>query len=535
MKRLALLAVLALGLGIPAQAVAEWRSEQPLAAGIEAPVPLGQVGDVEFWAPNRGVLITAGNGGVAAGLYAYDGTGWHRYSTVCGGHEGRIAWAGPDELWTISDQPLGQETGKAPPQHISLCHIKDGQVVASYAEPVGLATSYLPLNAAACSGPNDCWFAGDRLPGTTNVGAFHLHWDGTSLTAVPSLVTPQPGIVDPGRSVESLAFHEGSLYESVAVREGDVVPEEDPTQPSFLHRIAAGTASPFEPLYTPAPLEYGGAEPTQLQAFRLTGDEEGLWAFAGAESEPATVTALRLGAEGFQQVPLEDPAGVLAPGDSLGGVAAEPGAGVWVGFREPGDEVTPPARLARVEVDGTVEPSVVLPAEGEKIGHKGAAGPIDCPAAGQCWMATAEGWLFHLGPDLARDEDPAMHTLIAFRPPDNSLPSVPPIGLPVDNSGEDESPEEEEETIVSFGGRRRPLVTGIRQRILGGTLLELRFVLHAKAHVQLIARRRGNVVAKTPRYRMGKGQHRVRLRLDPKRWPSKLDFKAHPIKRRSGR
>lgn len=539
MRRPALVAALALGLAlaIPAQAVAEWRSEQPIAAGIEAPVPLGQVGDVEFWAPNRGVLITAGNGGVAAGLFAYDGTGWHRYSTVCGGHEGRIAWAGPDEFWTISDQPLGQETGKAPPRHISLCHFKDGQVVASYAEPVGVAGSYLPLNAAACSGPDDCWFAGDRLPGTTNVGAFHLHWDGTSLAAVPSLVDPQPGIVDSGRSVEGLAFHEGSLYESVAVREGDVAPAETAEQPSFLHRILEGTASPFEPLYTSEPLEYGaGADPTQLEAFRLTGDEEGLWAVAGAESAPATVTALRLGAEGFQQVPLEDPDGVLGPGDSLGGAAAEPGGGVWVGFREPGDKVTPPARLAPIGADGTVGPPVVLPAEGEevKIDRKGSAGPIACPAAGQCWMATSEGWLFHLGPDLPQDTDPAMHKLIAFRPPDDSLPSVPPISLPEDISNENQPPGEEEEPGLPFPRRRPPLVTGVHQQI-HGTLLELRFVLHGKAHVQLIARRRGHVVAKTPRYEMGKGPHRVRLRLDPKRWPSKLDFKVQRVKKKGSR
>jgi hypothetical protein len=539
-RRLAIAALtLVLGLAAPVHAGAEWRSEQPVAAGVGVPEPLGQVGDVEFWAPNRGVLITAGNGGVPAGLFAYDGTGWYRYSTVCGGHEGRIAWAGPDEFWTISDQPLGQETGKAPPQHISLCHFEDGQVVASYAEPVGVADSYLPLNAAACSGPSDCWFAGDRLPGTTNVGAFHLHWDGTALTAVPSLVDPQPAIVDPGRSVEGLAFHEGGLYESVAVREGDIAPEETPSEPSFLHRIVEGAASPFVSLYTAEPLAYGaGAEPTDLEVFRLAGDEEGLWAVAGAESAPATVTALRLGPEGFGQVALEDPGAVLGAGDRVGGAAAEPGGeDVWVGFREPGDKVAPPARLVRIHADGSVDQPVLLPAEGEGIGRKGAAGPIACPAAGQCWMATSEGWLFHLGPDLPQDTDPAMHALVTYRPPDDSLPSVPPIGLPEDDSGE-APPSGEELPGGELPPERhsRPLITRLRQRMVGGgTVLELRFILHAKAHVQLLARLRGRVVARTPRYEMGKGPHSVRLRLDPKRWPSKLDFEVHAITRRSGR
>jgi len=534
---LVLFALAGVAFATPTAAAEEWHSEQPVAPGIGTPTALGPVGDVEFWAPNRGMLITAGNGGNPAGLYAYDGTGWYRYSTVCGGHEGRIAWAGPDEFWTISDQPVGQETGKAPPQHISLCHFQNGQVVASYAEPVGVAESYLPLNAAACAAPNDCWFAGDRLPGTTNVGAFHLHWDGATLSAVPSLTASQSEIVDPARSVESLAFHEGGLFESVAVREGDkpTLEEEEAPQPSFLHRIVEGAPSLFEPLSTKEPIFYGaGAEPTQLEAFRLTGDDDGLWAIAGAESAPAMVTALRLGVKGFEQVPLKDPDGVFGPGDQIDGAAAEPGGGdAWVGFREPSDGANPPARLTRIHPDGTVDPLTLLPAEGEAIGRKGPAGPVACPEAGQCWMATGKGWLFHLGPGLAQDTDPAMHVLVSFRPPDDSLPSVPPISLPEDTSGA-EPPAEEPPLIVEdpLPRRPRPLYSKLRQRVIGNSLLEMTFVLHLKAHVRLIARREGQIVAQTPRYTMAKGPRSVRLRLDPKHWPSKLDLKVHAIRKK---
>jgi hypothetical protein len=530
----ALLAWAVAGAG-PAGA-AEWHSEQPVAAGVGVPAAIGPVGDIEFWAPNRGVLITAGNGGNAAGLYAYDGTGWYRYSTVCGGHEGRIAWAGPDELWTISDQPLGQGTGEAPPQHISLCHFKGGQVVASYAEPVGAASSYLPLNAAACSGPNDCWFAGDRLSGTTNVGAFHLHWDGASLTAVPSLTQPQPAIVDPGRAVESLAFHQGNLYESVAVREDDVAPDESVSQPSFLHRIIEGAANPFEPLVPEASIEYGGADPTRLEAFRLSDDDDGLWAIAGAVSAPATVTALRLGPTGFEQVALEDPEGVFAPGDHVSGIAAEPGGeDAWVAFRKSGFEASPPARLARIHADGTVEAPTLLPAAGEGIAREGAAGPIACPAAGQCWMASQKGWLFHLGPSLPQDTDPAMHVLVSYRPPDNSLPVVPPIALPEDDSGA-YLPPAEPPLGGEFERERRPraLLTDVHQRLIGGNVLELTFVLRATAYVKLVAKRKGRVVAATPRYTMGKGRRSLRLRLDPKRWPSSLDLQVHAVGKKGG-
>lgn len=523
-----------------AAAAEEWHSEQPVAAGLGVPTALGPVGDIEFWAPNRGMLITAGNGGNPAGLYAYDGSGWYRYSTVCGGHEGRIAWAAPDDFWTISDQPAGQETGQAPPQHISLCHFQGGQVVASYAEPVGVAESYLPLNAAACAGPDDCWFAGDRLPGTTNVGAFHLHWDGSALTAIPSLTDPQPEIVDPGRSVESLAFHGGDLFESVAIREGDTAPEESVSQPSFLHRIVEGAASRFAPLTTEEPIVYGGAgaEPTQLEAFRLTGDDEGLWAIAGVESAPATVTALRLGPEGFEQVVLEDLAGVFGPGDRILGAAAEPGSDdAWVGFRVSGDPINAPARLTVIHADGTVDQPTILPAEGEGIGRKGPAGPIACPAAGQCWMATGTGWLFHLGPGLPQDTDPAMHVLVSFRPPDNSLPSVPPISLPEDNSGAESPAEETPDELGEIPPTRRPrpLYSKLRQRVIGDSLLEMTFVLHSKAHVRLIARRKGHIVAETPRYTMAKGPRSLRLRLDPKHWPSKLELKAHAVGKKAGR
>src|SRR5262249_44000183 len=86
-RALLVLAAVALLAAAPANA-AEWHSEQPVAGGIGAPASIGEIGDIEFWAPNRGVLITAGNGGSAAGIFAYDGSGWYRYATVCGGTKG---------------------------------------------------------------------------------------------------------------------------------------------------------------------------------------------------------------------------------------------------------------------------------------------------------------------------------------------------------------------------------------------------------------------------------------------------------------
>lgn len=539
---LCFLAVLALA--SPA-AGAEWRSQQPPGSG-GFPALLGEVGDVSCWQPAECVLITKGNDGVAPGLFAYDGRSWYRYSTVCGGEGGRIAWAGPNEFWTISEQQKGQETTSSADPAISLCHFKGNQVVASYGEPIGLPTSYLTMTAAACAGPNDCWFAGERLPGTTNRGAFHLHWDGASMTAVPSLTKPQPEVVDPGRSVGGLAVHEGGFVESVLVRGSDEELPEEEAEPSLLHRLEPAQANPFKLLFPSESLvfedEFGSAR--DLGPFNLTGVAgEPLWAVAGASTFRGNPTVLRLGAgNALQQLVLSDSAGVFEVGAPVSDAAAEAGA-AWVGFRRNEDSsfIPPPARLVRIADDGTVAPEVILPLPGEEvngeaIGWKGAAGPIACAAAEQCWVATSLGWLFHLGPDPAPGADPAARPApITFRPPDNSLPVIPPTEPPFDDSGaEEEKPsgQEEGETGIERPPRRQPpLVSKIRQS-LHGTTLELRFTLSRKAHVRLVAEAKRRVVAKTPRYTMAKGRRSVRLKLDPDRWPTKLDLRASAVKKK---
>jgi hypothetical protein len=552
-------------LSVPAAAIAAptWHSQQPPGGG-GFPL-LGEVGDLECWngEANRCLLITAGNAGIAPGLFAYDGSSWYRYSTVCGGHQGRIAWAGPDEFWTISDQqPAGQTPGAPAGTYvnISLCHFKDGQVVASYGEPAGAASSYRHMAAAACAGPSECWFAGERLPEASasgNLGAFHLRWNGGSLAATPSLTVPSD-LSDPGRAVTGLAFHEGHLYEGVDVEASDIANNEREAEeeakglgPSFVHRVE-GPAEPFEPLFGEGAFDYGGpfAEAGELEGFRLTGLEgRDLWAIAGSAGSEATVTVLRFGAGGLTQLPLADQEGVLGPETLVAAVAAEPGPGdaAWVAFRprtDPAENLSVPARLVRVHGDGTVDPKVELPPAGEElggepVGRKGVAGAIACPAAEQCWLATRKGWLFHLGFDPAPQGDPAMHVLVTSRPPDNSLPTLPPLELPEDTSGANgsgASPEEELPIEFEEPPRRKPaLLSKIRQRLIGGSLLELSFKLRAKAHVQLLASRKGSVVAKTKRYTLARGRHSLRLRLDPKRWPTKLDLKAHAVKPRGSK
>lgn len=538
---LAVIAMIAFHALPPAAFADEWRSAQPN-GDVGVPAAIGPIGDIEFWAPNRGMLITQGNDGNPAGLYAYDGRGWYRYSTVCGGHNGRIAWAGPNEFWTISDQRPGQQTGSIPAtalQSRSLCHFVNGRVVASYAEPLETATSYLPMSGAACSSPSNCWFAGARLPGTVNTGAFHLHWDGGTLRAVPSLTELQPELGDPARAVASLAFHGGRLYESVQVREDDNVPTESAAQPYLLHEIVAESSSPFTPLFPQRPLVYGnGISPWQLDGFQLTADDQRLWAMGGANSTALTpVTVMQLDAGGLKHLTLDDPQRAFAAGDRVTGAAAVPGAdAAWVAFVHPpdlGQAGQARARLARVRADGTVEAPVELPVDADGIGRKGMAGPIACPAPDQCWMATSTGWLFHLGGALPQDTDPLLHELVTYRPPDNGVPYVPPDSIPPDNSGANPpSDQVEVQTETPPEGTARTkqpkaLVANTRQRLIRKTTtLELKFTLRARARVQLVAKRKQRVVAKTKARTLKAGRHAVRLKLDRRRWPTSLDLRA---------
>ena len=105
---------------------------------------------------NKGRLVE-GNAVVPAGLFFWNGRAWGQLSTVCGGsgEASRIAWAGPDEFWVITE-PSEPRVGSG----LGLCHFKDGVVVGSYSTPLQSPDPFRPMDAAACNGPSDCWFAG---------------------------------------------------------------------------------------------------------------------------------------------------------------------------------------------------------------------------------------------------------------------------------------------------------------------------------------------------------------------------------------
>jgi hypothetical protein len=569
----------------------EWRLEQPKpppapagVPGSETPVGLGRVSDIEFSAPNRGLLITAGNGStVPAGIWDYNGEGWHELASQCGATDGRIAWVGPastqlasqstpEEFWTISDGRPGQAANgleELPPlADNTLCHFapdKEGnelEVVGSYASLAFQASSYQPMQAAACASSSDCWFAGAPLPEPLP-GAFQLHWSGSSLEAEPNTRA---------HAIRDMRAFGGNLFESLELPE-EIEPEEI-EHPRLLSEIEAEAASTtFEPLLprssvTDEPLpEYApGSFPQALGPLVLATDENSLWAAAGPLATPPVgstegeLTVLRfsggewnqvLGAEEDEAVEKADPASLAK--DVVSSLAAEPGtAGAWLATQTPTEASEPsPTDLATVArvvaARGPLAEEVQeqLPSAQERsegVGPKGSASKIACPAQNDCWMVTSQGWLFHLSEAGARtlpaDTASAFNgPLITFRPPDKGLPQVQSDALAVDDSGEEESPPAstgatiEKAKTETFARVEVPLLSHERTRLVHGTTLELSFQLAVKARVRLLAKRHKSVVASTSTRTLKAGRRSLELALNVHRWPTKLELQTHALAR----
>ncbi len=555
---------------------AEWQVEQPLPppppiAGVEtseAPVSLGHIGDIEFYEPNRGALITSGNGGsVQPGVWFYDGAGWHELSTQCGATDGRIAWAGPEEFWTVSDgrpgQAVASSTERPPLQDNTICHFAPGpggnmEIVGGYASVPFLGSSYQEMHAAGCITPSNCWFGGEPLP-APQVGAFMLHWNGAALE-------PQPYLPE-GHPVRDMVSYEGRLYESMRLQTGDKV-EREVQRPPALRAIKAevsGEDSPFESAQPENHLLYRRGEfSTALDYLRLSASEGSLWVGAGAQvpgppelSKPAGVTILRKPAggewatvigptegEGEEGLP---PGQIVFPKDVLDSIAAEPGtSSAWVALDSEKDVNAPNplqrAWLARVSAAGEVTDQLELPVPEAPQGPLGAAQRVVCPAQHDCWATTAGGWLLHLAtqaerehPDVLSDGAYARALAgepITFRPPDAGVPQEPSDEVPEDNSGETLFTRHEEVIKPPAAETARiavPLLSHVRTRVLKRTRLVLSFHLAVKAKVRLLALRRRTVVARTPMRTLGAGNRRLVLTLNPKHWPQRLKLQTHAL------
>lgn len=558
-----------LGTAPAAAEEATWQLEQPTPASSAWPISLGTVGDLEFadGMPNRGLLITSGDPPtIEPGVWAYNGVEWHELSNQCGAaREGRIAWAGPDEFWTVSDgrpgqarESVGTQFERRPPlEDNTLCHFAHGEIVGSYAHPAFEVGSYQAMRAAACLSPEDCWFGGEPLPEPA-IGAFQLNWDGAALEADP--------FPDEQHPVEQLLADEGRLQESIEVRAQDAVTVQQQRTAALRIVNGAGVTPTFE-REEELPI-YELNEPARaLSYLHLTQAEGRLWAAAGRKEAPGQVTvALREGGSWTQLIGPAHPLGAILPASQaaeerqllglagtetaaeapVAAIAADPGTeSAWVALRHKPGHISEPERavLVRVSTSGEVLEEQTLPSDSERehgIGPKGGAQDIVCPEADDCWLATSEGWLFHLATPqtraLARDEDPNFKGLITYRPPDQGLPQVAATAPPPDDSGLNEESvipngtfKEEKKEPQSSNRVTLPLLSNLHSRLLHGTTLELRFHLSVKARLRLIAKRKRQVVAQTQTVTLKAGNHSLQLRLNPKRWPTSLSLQSHAL------
>lgn len=520
----------------PAAAAPIWRLEQPPPpAGAPFKVPLGAPGDLSFWSPSRGLLTVAGNATIPRGIFSWNGRSWRQLATVCGGpgETARIAWAAPTEFWVVSE-PSQPRRGSG----LALCRFRDGQVVGSWSTRVDASDPFRMMMSATCNGPSDCWFGGvgsqDALG--EQIGAFHLHWNGSDLETVYG---PQ------GRGVTDMEFHAGGLFESTLVGRSpenrtDLVELAEPEPaPRLIHRITGGSFvnDPF----LPAPLPGVPADGTELLA--LDSDGVDLWAVGGgAASGPSAPEggavarpplAARLVGGSFEELTLSG--ADFGPTDRLGDVAALPGSEDAYATVVPFGErrsTNSKAIVARISPGGATTVTR-LPAAGA---GRGSAARIACPAPEECWMVTWAGWLFHYGDGsvLPEDTDPAFQGTIEFRPNEAAEQFIPDKP-PVDDSQLFAPPELERNPFAEAPKpktkRLPPLLRKVRSRLRGLTLT-VSFLVTRKAKVALLAKRGGRTVARTPRRTLAPGRRQLVLELSRENYPTRLAFQVSEVKRK---
>ncbi|WP_157251602.1 hypothetical protein [Patulibacter americanus] len=537
-------AALAVAAGGGVAGAAEWDEVRlPAPAGGTLSVPAGFVGDLSFWAPNRGLMTVAGNNSVPAGLYSWDGESWHQLSTVCGGGQNsRIAWAGPTEFWTITVPSAGSAASGT-----GLCHFKDGAVVGSYSfYNVPAFGPSVPVNAATCRSANDCWFGGVGSLGAdgTQPGAFHLHWDGTEL---------RPVVNGQGRGVSDLITHGGAVLESTFAGIGAGVGAQPPflrspeDVPALLHRID-GFSFVNDP-FVPTPVEGVPADGTDLRS--MDTDGRTAWAVGGgAGSGPAaangvvqrTPVAVRKDGDGpWQEVPLS---GTLPTDRWFGSVAAVPGAGeAWATLTDSevgggfisGDSSAP--SVAHIAADGAVRTVELDRRTGPAA--RGAATAVAC-TANDCWAATAKGYLYRrsTGATSARDTDPAFQGTISIRPneaaaqaiaddppADDSRLLAPPVELPTEADAEAAIECAAPPALVTRVKATTGKLTKLQRRQANAKVtLIIRFRLARRARVGVTFKRGKRTVARVKPRALKAGTRKLTVSVRRKSFPKNIKF-----------
>lgn len=547
-------AIVALSGATPAGAAPRWALELPAPpVGAAFSGPVGAPADVQFLAPNFGLMMVTNQPGSAyrSGLFVYDGFSWRQLSTVCGGaaRSGRIALVSEREWWTVSDPAPGLDGLVPQVGTVTLCRFVDGKVVASYATAEGdlSGTPYPPMNAAACAGPNHCWFGGP-VTDVPAYGTFLLRWDGAGLTPI------QEGSA---RGIADLQAYGGQVIAGTAVGTGfdqaaqSLVDASDLGVPRDLDLLERDGPRLLRTLHADggaSVLDWPRLQGTQrIDIAALDADGGELWVAGRASTTAVGETSSPDDPEPrlpylARQIPgqtepveiaIEAGAGLTAD-DRIGDIAVVPGGGrAWVTLHRGGSPVTSrtAATVVLIDASGAVLQRVDLGREDVAVGD---AARIDCPAADQCWMVTAGGWIFRLsepGLTLSRHPSPAIQRLITQRPPDVRTPRTPPDTVPVDEGTRYVAPEVEAPQEQAAASEPKPLPALLR--VLGrarvtnkGRTITMRIQVRRRARIQLQGLRRGRVVARTTRKTYKPGRYTLRMKVTRKRWPTSLRFRT---------
>ncbi len=196
-------------------------------------------------------------------------------------------------------------------------------------------------------------------------------------------------------------------------------------------------------------------------------------------------------------------------------IAAEPGSdSAWLALDSHADAEQPSpaaaALVAHISAEGNaLDRADAAPARAEQsIGPKGAGARLACPAPNDCWLATTQGWLFHLAPEGERTLPTRQ------RPRVRRADHLPPAGS---RASRRFRPTPRPSTTRAWAKNRPSPPRCMRQApkcrrgsecarccpelhsaSCTAATLELRFHLAVKARVRLIAKRHARVVAATP-------------------------------------
>ena len=393
------------------------------------------------------------------------------------------------------------------------------------------------MNAAACNGPDDCWFGGigardptgharRRVPPALGRDALRTVYNAGSGRAVTDLAPSARVRRDGRRSARG------------AVRRTRRDPPPLETQPPLLHRIAGGDVRE-------RPVRARRPRPTAAASCWPRRGRRPLWAVGGgAASGPARRARRRRRRSRARRWPRSRRGGRSASSTldrrdlrrrrPLRGRRRGPGtATAWaalVPFADRGrtNAKALVARHRRLDRRDAVES---LPASGS---GRGAAARIAFTSPTDGWMVTNAGWLFHYSDGSPRRRTPTRRSPgpIDFRPNEAAEQFVPD-SAPADDSQlfapppverRDRDPRGAGAGAAEGADHEHAQAQAARAR-----RSSLSFQVTRKARDAADRQAQGRAVAKTHEQDVRPGKRSLKLKLSRKRWPNRLSFKTKEL------